>query len=83
MDYPICSILMGWFFKAPIPLSIIDEPNIALKQYPLPLSLIAKTIELLTRAEVLPKTLLGGSVLRCLPFFLYSLIKISLTQKGQ
>ena len=41
MDYPISSILMGLFFKRPIPLSIIDEPIIALKQYPLPLALAA------------------------------------------
>jgi len=63
MDYPICSLLMGLLYKRPIPLSIIAEPIIALKQYPLPLALAAKTIKLLTRAEVLPKTLLGGSVL--------------------
>jgi hypothetical protein len=83
MDYPICTLLMGLLYKQPITLSIIDEPIIALQQHPLPLALPVKTIELLTRAEVLPKTLLGGSVLSCPPFFLYSLIKISIKQKGQ
>jgi hypothetical protein len=63
MEYPICSLLTGLLYKRPIPLSIIAEPIIALKQYPLPLALAAKTIELLTRAKFLPKTLLGGSIL--------------------
>jgi len=53
MDYQICSLLIGLFYKRPIPLSMINRirHRIAPNQQTLLLALANKTTELLTRTE--------------------------------